>query len=275
MSFYLLYKNESKAFLMRKLLTLLLLSASVPIITIAQNKESEEMETDRPSHSLTPKTVVENRFQAEVGVQKEFDKSNGLKEENYLYPTALLKYGLSKKLEVRVLIEDEGDYAYIPNKQKISSGIKPVRVGLKYNLMEKKGAMPTTSIIANAAIPKFASPDFKGDYVAPAFRLAMENSLSKKVSLVYNLGVQWEPEDVHAQYLYTICPEFEITDKLSAFAEVYGFFSSEESADHRFDGGLFYKLKPNFQIDFSGGLGITKTSPDSFIEAGISFRLPH
>ncbi|MBA2761838.1 MAG: transporter [Segetibacter sp.] len=259
---------------MKSLYILLLLMTLVPLISQAQEEDQDEMETDRPSLSFTPKTVVKNRFQVEAGFQKQYDKTNGQCMEEYLYPTVFLKYGLTKKLELHVLIEDEGDYEYNPNKHKVASGIEPVQVGFKYNLFEEKGALPNTSIIAGAAFPKLASPDFKSDYVAPAFRLAMQNSLSKKIQLQYNAGVEWVPDDVHAKYLLTLCPQLELSNKLQVFAEIYSQFSSEETPDYRSDAGLLYKVTRNLQFDISGGLGITKSAPDSFFEVGVSFRLP-
>jgi hypothetical protein len=258
---------------MRKVLMLLI--TIVPFVSKAQEDDKDEMETDRPSQTSTPKTVVKNRFQFEGGVQKQHDISNSEHTDEYLYPTALLKYGLTNKLELRLLIEDEGDYEHAPDKQKVASGVKPLKVGLKYNLFKEKGALPNTSINARAALPNVATKDFKGDYVAPAFRLAMQNSLSKRVTLAYNVAAEWEADDVHAKYLVTLCPQFKLTKKLQTFAELYSFYSSDETADYRCDAGLLYKVTPNVQVDVSGGLGISKSSPDSFVEAGLSFRLPH
>lgn len=260
---------------MKKIYIVFLLIGMAPFVLKAQEEDKDEMETDRPSLSFTPETVVKNRFQLEAGFQKQHDKINGQKYDEYLYPTALLKYGLTKKLELRVLIEDKGDYDYTPNKHKVASGIEPVQVGFKYKLFKEKGALPTTSVIAGVALPKLASPDFKSDYVAPAFRLAMQNTLIKKIQLVYNAGVEWEPEDVHAKYLLTLSPQLELSDKLKVFTEIYSQFSGEESPYHRWDAGFLYKVKPNLQFDIYGGFGITKIAPDNFIEAGLSFRLPH
>jgi hypothetical protein len=256
---------------MQKLKRLLLFVCLAPLMLQAQD---DEIQTDRPSASFSPQVVPKKHFQVEVGLRKEYDKYNGQKHEEYLYPTALIKYGLSKKIELRMLIEDEGDYDYTPDKHETASGLKPLQFGFKYNLFEEKGGLPNTSFIASAALPKLASPDFKGDYVAPAFRLAMQHSISRKVSLNYNLGVEWESNDVHAQYIYTLSPQFELTNKLKGFVEVYGFISGQEGADHRFDAGLLYLIRPNWQVDISGGLGITKSAPNNFIEAGVSFRLP-
>ena len=243
----------------------------LPLFAIAQ---SNEMETDRPSESFTPTIVLKKNLQVEAGFRKEYDNNEGERSNEYLYPTALLKYGVNKKLELRLLIEEEADYGYKPEKQKTASGLKPVKAGFKFNLFDEKGLLPKTSVIARADIPKLASQDFEGDFVAPLFRLAMENSLTKKLSLVYNIGEEWEEDDVHGEFFYSISPQLKITDKFKVFAEVFGNLSKEQGAKNTFDAGLLYQVTPNLQFDVFGGAALSENAPDNFIEAGISFRLP-
>jgi hypothetical protein len=40
------------------------------------------------------------------------------------------------------------------------------------------------------------------------------------------------------------------------------------------DAGIAYLVSQNFQLDISGGIGITDISPDFFLEIGFSWRLP-
>ncbi|HKG69083.1 MAG TPA: transporter, partial [Segetibacter sp.] len=202
------------------------------------------------------------------------DKNDVEHSDEYLFPSAFLKYGLTKKLELRMLIEQETDYSYTPEKHKTAGGLEPVKVGFKYNLFDEKGLIPKTSVIARADIPKLASRDFKTDFVAPFFRLAMENSLSKKLSLIFNIGEEWEEDDVHGEFFYSLSPQLEITDKLKIFAEVLGYVSREQTAKNTFDAGLLYQVLPNLQFDIFGGVAISENAPDNFIELGISFRLP-
>ena len=256
---------------MKKLKHLFQVLFLFPVFAAAQN---EEMETDRPSESFTPTIVSKKHLQAEVGFRKEHDTDEGRRSNDYLYPSALLKYGVSKKLELRMLIEEEADYDYAPEKHKTAAGLEPVKIGVKYNLFDEKGAIPKTSVIVRADIPKLASPDFKGDFVAPLFRLAMENSLTKKLSLVYNIGEEWEEDNVHGELFYSISPQLEITDKFKAFAEVFGDLSKQQTAKNTFDAGLLYQVTPNLQFDIFGGVALSANAPDNFIEAGISFRLP-
>lgn len=256
---------------MQRLKIFLLTVGILPLIVAAQ---SEEMETDRPSESFSPSTVLKKHFQIEAGFRKEYEDGEDEHTDKYLYPTALLKYGLTKKLELRMLIEEETDYEFVPEKHKSAGGIEPVKIGFKYNLFDEKGIIPKTSVIARADIPKLASADFKGDFVAPLFRLAMENSLSKNLSLVYNIGEEWQEDDVHGQFFYSISPQYEVTKKLKVFAELFANLAKAQEAEHSIDAGLLYQVKPNLQFDIFGGLAISKSAPDNFIEMGISFRLP-
>lgn len=256
---------------MKKVQNILKIVCLLPIAAMAQN---ENMETDRPSESYSPTVVLKNRFQIEAGFRKEHDNNGGEGSDEYLYPSASLKYGLTKKLEVRVLVEEEADYNFKPEKHKTAGGLQPIKVGFKYNLVDKKGLLPKISVIARADIPKLASRDFKSDFVAPFFRLAMENSLSKKLSLVYNIGEEWQEDDVHGEFFYSISPQLEITDKFKIFAEASGYVSKEQTPKNTFDAGFLYQVTPNLQFDIFGGAAISENAPDNFIELGISFRLP-
>lgn len=255
---------------MKKLKNFLLVVSIFPIVALCQ---SDKMETDRPSESLNPNVVLKNHFQIEAGFRKEHDNNEEEPDDKYLRPSVSLKYGLIKKLELRILLEDEVDYENTPQKHKTAGGLQPLKIGCKYNLFDENGVIPKTSVIARADIPGLASPDFKGDFVAPVFRLAMENLLTKKLSITYNIGEEWKEDNVHGEFFYSLSPELEITDKLKIFAEVFGYASKQQSAKNSFDAGLLYLVKPNIQFDLFAGKAISKNASDNFIELGISFRL--
>lgn len=58
------------------------------------------------------------------------------------------------------------------------------------------------------------------------------------------------------------------------FIESYGYMPENSKPDHRADAGLTFLLADNFQLDASGGIGLTKYSPDYFISFGFSWRIP-
>src|SRR4051794_40304864 len=188
--------NLFQTVLMKKL-RFLLFPIAIPLFGIAQ---SDDFETDRPSQSFTPSTTLKKHLQVEAGFKREYDEDDGKHSSEYVYPTALIKYGVLKKLELRVLIEHEADYEHEPEKHKTDAGLLPVKVGLKYNLLKGKGLRPKISFLARTDIPKWASPDFKEDFLAPMFRLLFQNKIGEKCAIVYNIGEEWQEDDEHGDF---------------------------------------------------------------------------
>ncbi len=237
------------------------------ICNTALAQTTKEIETDRPDQTETPFSVGKYMFQAENG----FSRTN---LENTLYQNtlvSLLRFGLSEKFELRAEITRDG---FTTNKNKITAGLQPLELGFKANLLEEKGLMPKTSIIAHMAIPKAATNDFKGQYFSPNFRFTMQHSLSKKQSFSYNLGGEWGADDGRFTPLYTLASGYDFTSKIYGYIELFGFFPQKQIAEHSFDGGIAYLVKPNLQLDISAGVGLSKTAPENYWALGLSFRLP-
>ena len=101
----------------------------------------------------------------------------------------------------------------------------------------------------------------------------MQHTLSDKYSIGYNPGLEWDGESPYPIFLYTFSNDFSISDRISAFIEIYGFAPQKSKVDHRFDYGLSYLLRPNVLLDFSGGIGLSSNAPNYFFALGFSFRL--
>ena len=223
------------------------------------------IEPDRPGESESPSIVEKNYVQIESGFMMEKENSTS---KNYEHPSILWKYGVNENLEFRLITElvseKEGD--------KIESGLKPITVGLKVNLWEEKGIIPTTSFIGHLTTSNLGSKIFHTSYIAPAFRFTMEHELSKTFSLTYNVGVEWDGESPEPTYIYTFTPGVSLSKKLDCFIELYGFAPSRSKIMHSIDGGFTYLLNNNFVVDISGGLGLTDSAPENFISVGFSYR---
>jgi hypothetical protein len=226
-----------------------------------------EIETDRPDQTETPFSVGKKMFQAENGftVTKYDDnfKGYGL--------VSLLRFGLSEKFELRAELSSE-NLRFINSP--FSKGLLPVELGFKVNIAEEKGLLPKTSLITHFVLPKAAGKDYKATYMVPNFRFTMQHSLSKKQSLSYNIGGEWGADDGGFTPLYTLATGYDITGKLYGYIELFGFFPQKTIAEHSFDGGLAFLVKPNLQLDISAGVGLTKTAPQNYWALGLSFRLP-
>ena len=72
--------------------------------------------------------------------------------------------------------------------------------------------------------------------------------------------------------MYTLAYGYAITDKLGAYAEVYGDLPEDNRANHFWDAGLTYAIAPLVQLDATIGKSITD-GQDLLISAGVSFRI--
>jgi len=92
------------------------------------------------------------------------------------------------------------------------------------------------------------------------FRFAMQNTLSKIVSLGYNLGAEWDGESPTPSWIYTIATGFNISDKRFSYVESYGFITKGSLPDHNVDAGVTSLFSKDAQLDLSGGFGLSSTS---------------
>lgn len=232
----------------------------------AQTEEPGPIETDRPDQTETPALVPAGLFQAELGAA--YEKADD-SLSNFIHPNALLKFGLNKSLELRLIIEP----STVKFGEQTETGLAPIALGLKVRLLEEKGLLPKTSLIAHVSIPDAATDNFQTEKFAPDFRFVMAHTVSEKVKFSYNLGAEWDGFTSDPTYIYTVAPGFALSDKWGAFIEAYGFVQPDNKPDHRLDGGFTYLVKNNVQLDLSGGFGLSSISPDYFVAAGYSFRI--
>ena len=256
------YLGKSKK-IIREALFIIILSGLVQGRMFAQ---IAPIATDRPDQTECPFIVPANHFQMETGfIFENTDRYS----HSFVYPTALLKYGLNNRFELRLITEFKSTRSV----DQVVTGLSPVTIGFKINLTEEKGILPTTSFIGHLTIPDLASSKLRTSYYAPAFRFTMQHTLSRKISLAYNLGAEFNGESPEPSWLYTLTTGCSISDKWSAYIELYGFASKISAADHRFDCGLAYLVKPNILIDISGGFGLTESAPNYYTAVGFSLRL--
>jgi len=264
---------------MQKIILIVLLSF-IGLSSQAQTA-SVPIKTDRPDQTESPSTTPPRYFQIEMGgLFESTSNSRNFSEHNFLFPTILTKYGLSRTVEFRLITELAGNGQMIRGaKDRFSTGIKPVIVGMKVNLFKenRKKFIPKTSFIGHLGISRLASNFYETSRSFPQFRFLMEHTLTDKTSFGYNLGMEWNGQTNNPNTIYTVTLARNLGKGFGGFAEFYGFFRrndipKEVQGDHRFDAGLTYLLNNDFQFDVSGGLGLTENAPDYFLSAGISFR---
>jgi hypothetical protein len=233
------------------------------MLAFSQNLPSIQL--DRPDQTECPFITPKGYIQIENGVSVENVTTDHV---NYTYPSSLWKYGVNEKLELRLVTELVSEKIM----DKITTGIMPITLGFKVALLEERGILPKISFIGHFTAAQIGSEPFRANYAAPAFRFTMQHSISKRITLAYNLGTEWNGEAAEPTYIYTLTTGIGLTDKIGFYAEAYGFIPSHSEADHRCDAGFTYLITDNLITDLSGGLGLSPISPKNYLAFGLSYR---
>ena len=249
-----------------------LLTAVLSLVFFVSQAQVEKIDTDRPDQTESPYTVPKKWIQFEMGFGREKDKPDAdFKTIFSQYPTLLTKYGLGKRLELRLITEFAGLKEETQNGTSRHSGLHSVQLGGKVNLFNEKGLRPRTSLIAHYDLARLRKW-YRDSVDGFNFRFTMQNSISKTVGLGYNIGMEWDRFGSPPAFIYTVAPGFNISDKWYAYIEMFGSVWKNESPEHSIDGGIAYYITDNFKVDISAGLGINKKAPDNYFAIGGSFR---
>lgn len=230
----------------------------------------EKIDTDRPDQTegatITPKKWI----QFEMGVSRQ---QNNQAEHEFSLPTLLTRYGISKRIELRLITSMLSFSDQTNPGSKNSYGLAPVTIGTKISISEERKWIPKTTLLLHITMPWLASKKLKADKLAPTLKLSMQNSLSKILGIGYNLGAVWDGFNDNPGWIYSLSPGFNITEKWYAYIEAFGTFTNGEEAQNNIDGGFAYTINNNTKVDLSAGFGISKKSPVWYIAIGASIRI--
>ncbi|MGI9593621.1 MAG: transporter [Patiriisocius sp.] len=243
-------------------------------LPIFAQQERPELITDRPDATEAPSVVVRGALQIESGALFTSFEDDVLQTNTTTYNTTLLRFGVLENLELRL------GWDFVEQRNKLStaqeevtqSGLSPLLLGMKVNITQEKGWLPTIGLIGHLFLPFTASDDFKPQNTSVDFRFAFDHTLSDSSSIAYNLGAQWEADTPGATYIYTLAYGYSLTDSFGLYVELYGDMPENNSANHYWDAGLTYLLLPNLQLDATVGTSITE-GQDVLVSAGFSYRI--
>jgi len=242
---------------------------------LAQPAAIPALVTDRPDQTESASLVPKGYFQVETGFVLEGDKIENFHEQNLGMFTTLLRYGINQNFELRL------GSAYLQTTQKTdgtktceASGLAPLFLGMKFKMFAENGVVPKMAFLITTEFPNTGAKEFSPGYLSTDVRFNAEYSLTERLGVGANFGVKWDGEQAKPEGLYSLVFGLGVSDKLSVFIESYGFLPQDEIPDHRMDAGFTFLLGDNLQLDASGGFGLSDVSPDYFINAGLSWRIP-
>ena len=229
--------------------------------------QENEMNPDRPDQTEEVHLVPAGKFMLESGFSiNRFDTGR-----NANIVKAMLRYGLTKKMEIGILTEQGRDRnRYI---EETVQSTYPLALRLKLALLEKHQWLPDITLISYWQVP--VSKNDKGEHArnSIALLLAFLHEISGKWKIEYNTGFQQEAfsKDI-AWQLYTSV-HYKFNNELEGFAGSYSQFQKHEEPFHNVDIGLGYKLKENLQLDIAAGTSIDYPEPNKFLTIGFSIML--
>lgn len=250
--------------------TLIFLSYSLTsFIAEAQDKfqsgdKMNELTVDRPGIAEAPYTVAPGMYQLETGFDY-YKRTNG---KIYFLPVTLFRTGISKSAEVRVSVRNIHDKTNALS----AKGISPLTVGIKTHIIEQRGWIPETDILADFLFP-LGNSSFQPSQVGHDVFLLFENDITSKFAINYNVGLIWDGSSNRNLFTASVCSNFLVTDRLGLFIEYYDFIRKLESKEHGIDGGITYLIAPHIQVDFSAGISLVDSKLNHFVSSGFSIRI--
>jgi len=265
---------------------LILFTAIIWLAACACPKNPAPFSSDRPGQTTFPNVVPPCHPQIELGWTHTENKDNSdVQMKSDQVPNALLRIGVIPSAELRVGYNGYTWQSDRPeNGEKSSSdGSGDANVGVKYKFLEASGWLPESAFVAQLSLPVGAD-NFTSHQADPSFLFAFTNNLTDFLSFNYNLGTSWQTSEdassarhTQSSFNYTTNLSLSITDRLGAFAEFYGAVAINPSTvpSNAFDGGFTFLILDNFQVDASGGVGISEAANDWFAGCGLTYRFPN
>lgn len=237
----------------------------LPILLFSQ--ETQQIDTDRPDQTECTSTVPKGYFQLENGLTYNTNTDN---KSNIIIPSSLWKIGINERFELRMITEPEINF-HTENSEFALSAIK---FGFKSRLIDGKGALPNISFIGHLSAPFLSTDNLREANYNPDFRFTLDNSLTEKLSLGYNLGMKWENGNAAPIFEYTCALGYMINDKWKCYIELYGEKPQNEVFQLATSAGIYYYLKPNIMFDLTPSFGLVNSELKHYFSLGFSFLMP-
>ena len=246
-------------------------------------RDQYDLITDRPDQTESADVVPLFRLQIETGVLQEWQESGrDFYIHNREFGGTLLRFGFHRRFEARLnsgLLQTRAKLVGLETDE--VHGMAPVEVGLKVKILEENGMIPDMALIAGFQIPGTGGEEYASEELIQTYLFAFAHTLGDDLGLGFNLGLEHDKLSQQITLIYSLVFGYAARERVGIFIETYGnkrWYTGDQPLsyllDMRADAGLTYLMRPNLQLDLSGGLGLSAISPEGFISAGISWRIP-
>jgi len=235
---------------------------------IAFAQFSETIRSGRPRVTIGAYTVGKNVLQIQPGFNYNEQELINVSRTNTWIFKSVFRYGILEKLEVSGVVSIRSDETLSVTGTENQFGINNTQIGLRYNIIERKGAVPAIGLQGRLLL-KAQSIDYQRENLGATLVLATGNKIASWLSLNTNWGILWAGNGGVPRSLYAISTSFNLNKKWRATLGVFGSFNSFSS---NYNAGFSYLVNNNLQLDFSGGWQGQSGLVDFFIDFGLSWR---
>jgi hypothetical protein len=221
---------------------------------------------DRPGFADSTETVSAGSVQMELGLRSSFEDD----ATSLALPSMLLRVGLLDWLEVRAtapdlqvdLLKDDGG---------TNTGAGDMSFGFK-------SAFAMGDLFSLSAVPFVTLPTGSRGYSSGAVDAGLGLNFQVAVS---DFSVGWNAilvltsvdEERVFDFGAGLSFGYQFVESFGAFVETYLVYLEGERVQPSVAGGLTYLVTPTFQIDVSGGAGVTRDAEGPYVLGGIAVLL--
>lgn len=240
-----------------------LLAATTPLST----QSEPAIATDRPA--ITALSTVAPR--GALLIESGFTETRSQGQSGFDFPETLIRLGMTAKTELRFSVPD---YFYNSNTGAgFNTGWGDLSLGVKQQLIATWTGF-NVALVASLSLPTGASAISSHGY-DPQVLLPWSLPIFKHWTAAGMVGLSW-PTQGGVRNLTgetTFLLDGQIGNRWDAFIEYAGTLPQHGGPQHLLHVGAAFKVKPNQQVDFHAGFGLSSAAPDHFIGFGYSFRL--
>ena len=221
--------------------------------------------TDRPDQTESSSTIDAGALQIESGILVAYEGGGAYTraDRQILLPTTLLRFGITEKVELRLLSQLESQRIFDRN----FDGISDLEIGTKIQLVQDESKRAEMAFLSHLVLPT-GTYDLSGGTFGIINKFSASYSF-KNFGLGYNAGFNYLGEGI--DLTYSLALGTSLNDKISVYAEPYGQLTEFEEFVLNFDAGFTYLSNENLQFDFSFGTGISHRM--NYISVGVSWLI--
>jgi len=243
--------------------------------SVAVAEEPARIQTDRPSVSNSTSTVPPGALQIEGGVDYSRSRVSGGPDERQFVLGALLRAGLTDRLEVRL----DGAPLVRLRSAENDTGFGDPTLGVKYRFLDaREGSWwPSLGLLPFVKLPIAREP-IGSERVDFGLTALASVDLPWQLDLDANAGLiaigQSNPDAFLLQEVVSASLSRQIGERWSIFVEVF-YASPAERGAHDIvglDTGIQFFLTPRVALDAAAQTSFGGPGPDYAFRAGVSVR---